>query len=75
MLDDKKEEGGKEMAVLTEEDVKYLLRRKAEGTLNVREAAAFHEVSVETIRRAMRGETWTYLQIQGKRRAAWEGKY
>lgn len=52
------------MAGLTESDVRRLRQLKAEGRLNVRSECMFYGLAAETIRRAVRGETWTHLQMQ-----------
>ena len=50
--------------MLTEEIVRTLRDLHARGRLNVREAAGIYGVAAETIRRALRGETWTHLQMR-----------
>lgn len=46
---------------LQERDVRRLRELKARGQLNVRVECMFYGVAAETIRRAVRGETWTHL--------------
>lgn len=48
---------------LTAEDVSMLRDADARGVLNVREAARFLGVGAETIRRALRGETWNSVAL------------
>lgn len=48
-------------SVLIDSDVVRLRKLAAEGRLNVKEAALFHQVGVETIRRAVRGDTFGHL--------------
>lgn len=48
---------------LTEEDVRTLRQMHLEGKLNVIEAAIIYGVAAETIRRAVRRETWTHLAM------------
>ena len=41
----------------------------------MREAAGIHGVAAETIRRALRGETWTHLQMRpGKSEEDWQNE-
>ena len=55
------------MAGLTEEVVRHLRQMKREGRLNVMEASRCYGVNAETIRRAMRGETWNSLSMPVER--------
>lgn len=53
-------------STLIDSDVVRLRKLAAEGRLNVREAALFHQVGVETIRRAVRGDTFGHLGQQSE---------
>lgn len=61
-------DGGIMEGKLTEDAVKVMLLLKKQGKLNVRQWAEHYKVAAETIRRAVRGETWGYLQ------PGWKGK-
>lgn len=50
-------------SVLTEEDVRRLRDLASKKILDVRFEAMFYGVAAETIRRAVRGETWTKLHM------------
>ncbi len=50
-------------SILTETDVRRLRDLAARKLLNVRQEAMFHGCSAETIRRAVRGETFTKLTM------------
>ena len=49
------------MAILSEDDVRRMRSLKEQGLLSVRTEAVFYGVAAETIRRAVRGETFTKL--------------
>jgi hypothetical protein len=49
-------------AVLTDDVVRRLRQLDRAGRVNVREAAVMYGVGAETIRRALRGETWQHVK-------------
>jgi len=51
-------------AKLTADDVRRARTMAAQGTLKVREFAHFCGVGAETLRRAVRGETWTEVSFE-----------
>lgn len=50
---------------LTADDVRQARALHAKGLLNIREYALFCGVGAETLRRAVRGETWTDISFSG----------
>lgn len=50
-------------SVLKEDDVRRIRDLASSGGQSTLEMARFYGVSVETIRRAIRGETWTHLHM------------
>ena len=50
-------------SILTEADVRRLRDLASRRMLNTRQEALFYGVNAETIRRAVRGETWTNLSM------------
>lgn len=51
-------------SILIDADVIRLRRLAFEGKLNVRQASQFYQVGVETIRRAVRGDTFAHLGMK-----------
>lgn len=55
---------------MTAEIVRNLREQDSAGVLRVREAARFYGVAAETLRRALRGETWNELAMTPQRTEA-----